>query len=238
MQSGAPVTKSVEAVPPRQPDGFAVVLILLQAHLVVGVFDAGRNHEALGSAPLVLGEGLERLRDEVLMEVAERSVDSREDIGGILIAVGVGPVIPDTGAEDTPFGFFAEDRGIARVAVAVQLIHAARLGRAQTDCGATLIGLLVPIASGVELGVELPSVSHIAVENRRIRSLSVRDRCCTCSNKGRACRWGATRYCPKGSCPRTGPPGRGSGWSYSGCCSRCPPRRRKGLRVVLSEKRC
>ena len=132
MQSGAPANRPAEAGIRRQrsaetSDDLAVVLVLVQSHFVVGGLDAGRDHQFRQRMPFVFGEGLKRLRDEMLVEVRKRRVQLRDRIGWILIAVGVGPVVPGASAEHAPLRFLAYNRGVAGVPVAVQLVHAAGL---------------------------------------------------------------------------------------------------------------
>ena len=64
--------------------------------------------------PFEFGKRLERLSDEMLVEVAERRILLGEDVGRELIAIGVGPVIPGAGAENAPFGFLAHDQRYRR----------------------------------------------------------------------------------------------------------------------------
>src|SRR5579872_7436904 len=114
--------------------------------------------------PFPLRKGLKSLREEVLVKVRKRCVQPGQDVGRILIAIGVGPVVPQAGAEDSPLTVLAESRGIACMAVSVQLVYSAGLVGSEADGGAVLVELLVPVAHGVHLGIETPSVPEIGVE--------------------------------------------------------------------------
>ena len=116
--------------------------------------------------PLVFGERLEGLSNEMLVEVRQRGIDLRKNIGRILIAIRVSPVVPCAGAEYAVFRLPAEDRGIARVPIAVQLIDSARLGRGQAYRRAVLVELLVPVPRRISLGIELPAVTEVGGERR------------------------------------------------------------------------
>src|SRR5579872_4626247 len=90
--------------PAEATDGFTVVLILIQGHAVVGGLDAHDDDQSLGRVPFVFRERLKRLRNKMLVEIGERRIDPpKYSIGGILVAIGIGPVVPHTRAENAPF---------------------------------------------------------------------------------------------------------------------------------------
>src|ERR1700683_4100378 len=147
----------------QAPHDLAVVLVLIQRHVIVRGFYAGSDDKAPKRVPFIFGKGHERLGNEVFVEITEGRVLPGHDVGWNLIAVGIGPIVPGAGAEDSPPGCFAEGHGVAGMAVAVELVDAAGLRRAEADGRAVLVVLLVPITGGVSLGVELPTVAQVGV---------------------------------------------------------------------------
>ena len=75
---------------------------------------------------LILHKGLIAVGHELLGKVGQRLVGPvGQRIGRILMAIGVRPLIPHTGAEDAEPRNLAELRGLAILAVAVVLVHTA-----------------------------------------------------------------------------------------------------------------
>ena len=217
--------------------GLPVVLVLIQRHVVIGGLDAGRDHQFRRRVPFEFGKRLHGLSDEMLVEVAERRIQLSQDVGRDLIAVGVGPVVPDARAEDAPLGLLAQNRRVAGMPVAVQLVDAARLGGGEVDGRSVLIELFVPVARGVSFGVELPPVAQIGSVGGVFEiGLHVIDVVAVVIGVGRAVRQAAACR-PAGSYRRTAPPARASGWSCSECWSRCPPARRTSVSELRSENR-
>src|SRR5215469_8679776 len=109
--------------------------------------------------PLELDERRERLRNEMLVEVGERRIQLRDEVGLILVTVGVSPVVPQAGAENAPFHVLAQNERVTRVAVSVEFIDGAGLRGARVDDpGVFIQKLLVPIAGRISLGIEEPPV--------------------------------------------------------------------------------
>ena len=83
-------------------DGFAVVGELSQVDVVVRHLEAAGDGQPLRDVVFVLRERLRRLRDELLVEVRRQQIDKGAGIGRRLEAVGIGPFVPETGAENAP----------------------------------------------------------------------------------------------------------------------------------------
>ena len=89
--------------------GFLSICHLFFSRPRMGVFSdrPSVHHQFLRRVPFEFGKRLEGCRFKMFVEVRERRIQLRQDIGWILITVCVGPVIPGASAEDTPFGFVA-----------------------------------------------------------------------------------------------------------------------------------
>ena len=136
--------------------GFSVVSELRQRLPVNRIFDARRQLQSVGDIELIFGERLQGGGLEGFMEVRQHRIDPGERAGRELIAIGIGRLGPQTGAEHAERGLLAQTQQIAISPVAVEFVGGAGGG----DSRAVVV-LLIVIRVGVQLVVELPSVAEI-----------------------------------------------------------------------------
>src|SRR5271156_6445042 len=120
------VFRRVAGAGDKTADGLAVISKLLRADGVVGELDAWSDVETRGDVPLKLDERLIAVGDKLLGEIRQELIGPVvERVGGVLVAVGVGPLVPHTSIEDAEFGDLADPRDFAVLAVAVVLVDGA-----------------------------------------------------------------------------------------------------------------
>ena len=169
---------------------------------IVGFFQAHRDDKLRGHAILVLRIRLRDLCDEMLVEVWSDRVRPVKRGRRILVAVGVGPVVPDTGAEDAPAGFVTQRCNIADVIAPFSLsmaLVAERAGQALFEV------LLVPVTIGGGLVFEAPAVAQLRLDSQITRSPSGCGNNCSRSNRGLVGSLFKRKLSPNwATCPRLG----------------------------------
>ena len=105
--------------PAQIADRLAVVGVLVEVHPVLRHLDAGGQTERVGRLIFNFRVRLERCGDEVLVEVGQRSVYPGSRIARGLIAVGIRPLVPHAGPEDSACGFVFYGENVAHLAIAV-----------------------------------------------------------------------------------------------------------------------
>lgn len=127
--------------------------VLEQVDFVDGELVSPGDGEPLRYAEFILRVGLSGLGDEFFVEVRAEQVDPGAGIGGSLEAVSIRPLIPEAGSEGSVFGGLADGDGVAEFPIAVEFIGGAGGG----DAGSVVVLLMVVIAVGVDLFVEMPA---------------------------------------------------------------------------------
>src|SRR5471032_1675489 len=148
----------------QRADRAAVVGQVVEGLLVVGVFDAGRDLQVRRDGELEFGERLQRRGLIVLAEVGHRVVDPVQRIGRILVTVAARVVAPQAGAQGAQREIVAQAQQVAAGAVGIELVDAGLVGRGVGQAGGhfgAVVVLLVPVAVGIDLVVELPAVAQI-----------------------------------------------------------------------------
>src|ERR1039457_1939005 len=93
------------------------------------------------------------------MKISEGSVRPRPRVGRVLIADGVGPLIPHTGPQDAQCGVVREVHDVADLAIAIELVDAAG---GDDGGGAVVVVLLGPVSIGIGLVIELPAAAQVS----------------------------------------------------------------------------
>src|SRR5579872_5719369 len=106
-------------------DNLAVVGILLKVLVVISELGAAGDGKPRCRVPFVFRERLIAVGVKILVEVRHRDIDAGYRIGFDLVAIRIGPLVPEARTEDTKLRDLAYRRRLTILAIAVELIDGA-----------------------------------------------------------------------------------------------------------------